>query len=160
MVRCVAPVLPFACLKAMPVHKAVRPIGYVAALSCLALLSVVVADNGRAAAVPPVLDIPVACEPGRDCFIQFYVDRDESVGIADYRCAGLTYDGHKGTDFRLADLPAMRRGVEVRAAAEDAIAQAGAGGGFVLSGTDAGVYDPHWFESFMVMADVARNSSY
>ena len=63
----------------MPVHKAVRPIGYVAALSCLALLSVVVADNGRAAAVPPVLDIPVACEPGRDCFIQFYVDRDESV---------------------------------------------------------------------------------
>ncbi len=101
----------------MPVHKAVRYFGSVAALLCLTLLSVVLIGNGRAAAAPPVLDIPVTCEPGRDCFIQFYVDRDSGAGIADYRCAGLTYDGHRGTDFRLADIPAMRRGVTVRAAA-------------------------------------------
>ena len=103
----------------MPVHKAVRYFGSVAALLCLTLLSVVLIGNGRAAAAPPVLDIPVTCEPGRDCFIQFYVDRDSGAGIADYRCAGLTYDGHRGTDFRLADIPAMRRGVTVRGVVVD-----------------------------------------
>ena len=49
---------------------------------------------------------------------------------------------------------------EVRAAAQDAIAQAAAGGGYILSGTDAGVYNPHWLESFMVMAQVARDHVY
>ena len=98
-------------------HKMPKHIGCVAALTCLALLFFLAAENNRAAAAGPVLEIPVACELGRDCFIQFYVDRDTGTGIEDYRCAGLTYDGHKGTDFRLADLPAMRRGVTVRAAA-------------------------------------------
>ena len=100
----------------MPARNAARHICYFAALLCLASLSAVAAENSRAAA-QPVLDIPVGCELGRDCFIQFYVDRNESTGIEDHRCAGLTYDGHKGTDFRLTDLPAMRRGVTVRAAA-------------------------------------------
>jgi hypothetical protein len=97
--------------------KTTKIIALIAGAACLAVLSVVVAGNTRALAAPPVLEVPVACELGRDCFIQFYVDRDAQSGVKDYRCAGLTYDGHKGTDFRLADIPAMRRGVTVRAAA-------------------------------------------
>lgn len=49
---------------------------------------------------------------------------------------------------------------EVRAAAEDCIAQAASGGGYILSGTDAGIYDPRWVQSFLVMADVARAHGY
>ena len=88
-----------------------------AAVAGLAALLVNFLADGRALAAPPALDVPVACKLGRDCFIQFYVDRDAGTGIADYHCGALTYDGHKGTDFRLVDLPAMRRGVVVRAAA-------------------------------------------
>jgi hypothetical protein len=49
---------------------------------------------------------------------------------------------------------------EVRAAAEDAIAQAAAGGGYILSGTDAGIYSPEWVQSFLVMAEVAARHPY
>jgi hypothetical protein len=49
---------------------------------------------------------------------------------------------------------------EVRAAAKDCIAQAAAGGGYILSGTDAGIYTPEWVQSFLVMADVAREHVY
>jgi hypothetical protein len=49
---------------------------------------------------------------------------------------------------------------EVRAAAKDCIAQAASGGGYILSGTDAGIYDPRWVQSFLVMADVARAHGY
>jgi len=86
-----------------------------AGLAGLAVLPFVGAD--KLAAAPQALDIPVACDLGGDCFIQFYVDRDVQEGIADYRYGGLTYDGHRGTNFRFTDLSAMRRGVLVRAAA-------------------------------------------
>jgi hypothetical protein len=49
---------------------------------------------------------------------------------------------------------------EVRAAAEDCLAQAAEGGGYILSGTDAGIYRPEWVESFLVMAEVARGCRY
>jgi hypothetical protein len=52
-------------------------------LAGLAVLPFVGAD--KLAAAPPALDIPVACDLGGDCFIQFYVDRDVQEGIADYR---------------------------------------------------------------------------
>lgn len=92
-------------------------VNYLAVFAGLALFPFTLFCHGAALAAPPALDIPVACELGRDCFIQFYVDRHAGPGISDYTCAGLTYDGHKGTDFRLADMPAMRQGVVVRAAA-------------------------------------------
>jgi hypothetical protein len=60
------------------------------------------------------LQFPLACEIGKDCFIQQYVDHDASSGVADYRCGVETYDGHDGTDFRVSDVKAD---VEVRAAA-------------------------------------------
>jgi len=72
---------------------------------------------------PPVvasdflLDQPVDCALGQTCFIQNFVDRDPSPAVRDYQCGGLSYDGHKGTDFRLATLADMAQGVNVLAAA-------------------------------------------
>jgi hypothetical protein len=64
------------------------------------------------------LNLPVACELGRTCFIQNYVDTDPSSAASDYRCGTLTYDDHNGTDFRLPSMEAQRRGVDVLAAAD------------------------------------------
>lgn len=75
---------------------------------------------GLSAAAPagaPSLGFPMACQIGRDCEIQHYVDRDPGPGTRDYRCGRHTYEGHKGTDIRLLDMAAQRRGVDVLAAA-------------------------------------------
>lgn len=78
------------------------------------------------AAIPsdaPALELPVRCRIGTDCFVQNYVDTDPGPGMKDFACGRLTYDGHKGTDFRLPDLEAMRRGVAVVAAAPGTVAR-------------------------------------
>src|SRR3546814_5235941 len=61
--------------------------------------------------------MPIDCTIGEDCYLQQYVDHDPGGGYRDYRCGPLSYDGHKGTDFRLKDVPIMERGVRVLAAA-------------------------------------------
>ena len=61
--------------------------------------------------------LPVDCEMGTVCFVQNYVDRDPGPLARDYACGLLSYDGHKGTDIRVADLVTMRQGVAVVAAA-------------------------------------------
>lgn len=71
----------------------------------------------------PRLELPVRCRIGADCFVQNYVDTDPGPGMRDFACGRLTYDGHKGTDFRLPDLEAMRRGVAVVAAAPGTVAR-------------------------------------
>jgi hypothetical protein len=48
----------------------------------------------------------------------------------------------------------------VRAAAGACIAQAAAGGGYILSGTDAGIYSPQWVKRFLLMAEVAQRHPY
>ncbi|WP_342804333.1 M23 family metallopeptidase [Bradyrhizobium sp. CSA112] len=63
------------------------------------------------------LGMPIACEPGRTCYIQNYVDVDPSASTQDYKCGTLTYDAHNGTDFRLPSLASQKAGVEVLAAA-------------------------------------------
>jgi len=63
------------------------------------------------------LELPVACQPGRSCFIQQYVDHDPGPAARDYRCGPKAYQGHDGTDFRVPSRAAMLAGVEVRAAA-------------------------------------------
>lgn len=68
-------------------------------------------------AVPPVLGLPLQCPAGADCPIQNYVDHDTGPGWRDHACGKLSYDGHTGTDFRVADLVAMNAGVNVLAAA-------------------------------------------
>lgn len=51
---------------------------------------------------PPVLTFPLDCTLGETCFTQQYVDTDPGPGDRDFTCGPLSYDGHKGTDFRLA----------------------------------------------------------
>src|SRR4051812_44563995 len=75
----------------------------------------------RAQESAPVLSFPVACEIGVTCFVQNYVDHDSGSGAKDYRCGALTYDGHDGTDIRLPNLAAMRKGVAVVAAADGVV---------------------------------------
>ena len=58
------------------------------------------ADNG-AGQGGIKLSFPMACELGKSCFVQSYVDLDETAGEQDFACGSATYDGHDGTDFRV-----------------------------------------------------------
>ncbi len=69
------------------------------------------------AQTPPRLELPVACEIGAACVVQNYVDQDPGPGARDHACGPLSYDGHQGTDIRLAGRPEMAAGVAVLAAA-------------------------------------------
>jgi hypothetical protein len=65
----------------------------------------------------PILNQPIDCTLGEDCFILQYTDADPSTGAADFTCGPMSYDGHKGTDFALTSFAAMEAGVAVVAAA-------------------------------------------
>jgi len=67
------------------------------------------------------LRLPVACEVGRSCFVQNYVDRDASPAAGDYQCGTLTYDTHDGTDIRVPTMAAQKAGVDVVAAADGTV---------------------------------------
>jgi hypothetical protein len=82
-------------------------------VACLALL--LAADV--LAQGTPSLALPIACEIGKTCVLQNYVDHDAGPAARDYRCGYLTYNGHKGTDIRVIDMQVFRRGVPVLAAA-------------------------------------------
>ncbi|MFI4966572.1 MAG: M23 family metallopeptidase, partial [Caulobacterales bacterium] len=90
-----------------------------APFAALAAVGVVLAAVSAPRAQPPApkLAFPVACEIGRTCEIQHYVDRDPGPGVLDYRCGHRTNDKHDGTDIRLLDMAAQRAGVDVLAAA-------------------------------------------
>jgi len=64
-----------------------------------------------------VLGLPIDCTLGESCYIQQYVDVDPGPTAEDYRCGPLSYEGHKGTDFAVTSLAAMRAGVSVLASA-------------------------------------------
>ena len=101
------------------------PVHYRWGFAALVFLPSAGAAQSPAAPPPgaPVLELPVRCRIGTDCFVQNYVDADPGPGMRDFACGRLTYDGHKGTDFRLPDLEAMRRGVAVVAAAAGTVAR-------------------------------------
>ena len=65
-----------------------------------------------------MIDLPIACTLGEDCYIQQFVDRDPSDEVMDFTCGSLSYDTHKGTDFALPTLRDMADGVDVLAAAQ------------------------------------------
>src|SRR4051794_30715601 len=83
----------------------------------LPLSGILLAGLVGIAAAQPVLSLPIACEVGRNCFVQNYVDVDPSQEAQDYRCGALTYNGHNGTDFRIPTVAAQRNGVEILTAA-------------------------------------------
>ena len=88
------------------------------ALRLLALaVGVTVSAGASVSAEAPALGIPIECTLGRDCFIQQFVDVDPGPGARDYTCEAATYDGHKGTDFRVRTLADVARGVAVLASA-------------------------------------------
>ncbi|MGO4913973.1 M23 family metallopeptidase [Pseudogemmobacter sp. W21_MBD1_M6] len=64
-----------------------------------------------------LIDLPIDCTLGENCYIQQYTDQDPTEGAQDFTCGALTYDGHKGTDFALTTLADMQAGVDVLAAA-------------------------------------------
>lgn len=91
-------------------------------VSALALCAVMACATASRSSEPQRFAWPVACELGRTCFIQNYVDHDPSDKTLNFRCGHRTYDGHDGTDIRLPDLDVQRKGVEVLAAASGRVA--------------------------------------
>lgn len=102
------------------------------------VLGLLIGGAAGATAETIELKLPVACEVGRTCFLQNYVDIDASPAAKDYRCGSLTYDGHNGTDFRL---PSLRQsGVNVLAAARGQVTRVRDGvadGNFRRSGRES-----------------------
>ena len=88
------------------------PLAALALTAALATLAV-----SRAQPEAPKLAFPIACQIGKTCEIQHYVDRDPGPGALDYRCGHRTYDRHDGLDIRILDMAAQRAGVDVLAAA-------------------------------------------
>lgn len=68
-------------------------------------------------AEPPELSLPIDCIIGETCWLTNFVDRNPGPGHQDYRCGGLSYNTHKGTDIALANDAVMQAGVSVLAAA-------------------------------------------
>ncbi len=114
---------------------------------CLRLLSAYLIVLGsilssRLAVAEEVIQfkMPVACEVGRTCYIQNYVDVDPTLSAKDYRCGTLSYEAHNGIDFRLPSMKAQRAGVDVVAAAAGRVARVRDGvpeGVFLKSGREA-----------------------
>lgn len=73
---------------------------------------------------PPALGLPISCTMGTDCWVQSYFDHDPGTRDIDFTCGSATYGAHLGTDFRIADLAAMARGVPVLASAAGVVAGA------------------------------------
>ncbi|MEM8850758.1 MAG: M23 family metallopeptidase [Pseudomonadota bacterium] len=78
---------------------------------------VVALTSLSAAAQDLQLDLPLDCTLGETCFIQQYVDMDPGPGAEDFTGGPLSYDGHRGTDFRVRDLEVLADGVPVLAPA-------------------------------------------
>lgn len=66
---------------------------------------------------PLLLLVPLAGQPGVDWVVQNHMDLDPTGEIADVTGHRFSYDGHKGTDFRIRGLAALVEGVEVLAPA-------------------------------------------
>ena len=70
----------------------------------------------------PRLGLPIDCAIGEDCWVMNYVDLGPDDGKqTDHACLERTYDGHKGTDFAIADGLAMEQGVNVLATSDGVI---------------------------------------
>lgn len=83
-----------------------------------ALLSFNILATAVRAEEPLQLSLPLLCEPHKTCFLQNYVDADPSAGERDFACGSVTYDGHKGIDFRVLSAQAARDGIAVVASTD------------------------------------------
>jgi murein DD-endopeptidase MepM/ murein hydrolase activator NlpD len=85
-------------------------------LHCYGLSTTVYADD-----TAPSLSMPLVCTVGVDCFIQNYVDADDSSHYGDYHCGFLSYDEHRGTDFRPKTMISLATEIPVLAAADGVV---------------------------------------
>ena len=69
----------------------------------------------------PALGPPIDCAVPSECIIQNYVDTEPGPDYRDHACQRLSYDGHKGTDFRVKTASEFQRGVIVQAAADGTV---------------------------------------
>ncbi len=83
----------------------------------LIVLALLLSPLAALAQDAPAFVVPLACEVGRDCFVQQYFDHDPGPQAQDFTCGPLSYDGHDGTDIRARTLTQMRAGIPVLAAA-------------------------------------------
>ncbi len=67
------------------------------------------------------LTLPIDCEVGKNCFIQNYVDQQPGEKHQDFMCRPLSYDGHKGTDFRIPVFTVEQETPNVLAAADGTV---------------------------------------
>lgn len=65
--------------------------------------------------------MPAECTPGKDCFVQNFVDMDAGSGVSDSFCGTATYDGHDGLDLRVRSMADAERGVAVTAVADGTV---------------------------------------
>lgn len=69
----------------------------------------------------PTFAIPIKCTLGSDCYIMHYVDLNPGGKEVDFGCGRQTYPNHDGTDFGIADMETMKRGIPVVAAASGVV---------------------------------------
>jgi murein DD-endopeptidase MepM/ murein hydrolase activator NlpD len=86
-------------------------------LSLLAGFVSLLAMAAAFAQTPIALDLPIDCALPDRCVVQFHVDRRQGPGVGDYRCGSLSYDTHRGTDFRVLAREDFAAGIPVLAAA-------------------------------------------
>ena len=77
--------------------------------------------GGAAAAQQPSFSLPFDCATAPSCLLQNYVDLDPGPERNDPFCGAATYDGHKGTDIRVRDIPELETGIPVLAMADGTV---------------------------------------
>lgn len=70
-------------------------------------------SGAKCAAQGIKLALPLKGIPGKDYWIDYYIDHDQGSQIKDWMCGGKTYDGHSGTDFLIRSFNTMDSGVVV-----------------------------------------------
>ena len=69
----------------------------------------------------PNFSLPVQCSDQVPCFLQNMVDVDEGPGRQDPYCASATFNGHTGTDVRVLDFKALKKGIPALAMASGTV---------------------------------------
>ncbi len=90
-------------------------------LRTLALLFGIAIAGSAAAQDGLRLELPLECALPDRCVVQFHVDRAPGSAISDYRCGRLSYDTHRGTDFRVLHAEDFHAGIPVLAAADGVV---------------------------------------
>ncbi|WP_085904781.1 M23 family metallopeptidase [Kiloniella majae] len=104
------------------------------------LIGLFAISSGFAEGSSPHFISPVNCSVPSECTIQNYVDARPGTGHRDYTCGTLSYERHKGTDFRVLSYDLYLKGVPVLAAADGIVLRKRNNadeGDYILKGNEA-----------------------